>query len=189
MKKKVDRGLCTYGSFLEFFPLCTKEKQAGLLGDLRKQPRPQSLCGVSVPDSLNMLTYGLLDDIQTKASSQTPIEETCKILLQVEPCKLLQEDVNDVFGFSNFVTSEINRINKLFSSIKASYSKEEMMAGVESLNFGAFGVLDWYAQRMHIANQNDVRDIAWVRIYQCMKNDNDKNEYERRLSKVYQNKK
>ena len=101
----------------------------------------------------------------------------------------MDEDVNDVFGFVNFVANEILRINKVFSSIKVSYSPEEREAGVEELPFGSFGVLDWYAQRMHIANQNEVRDIAWVRIFQCMKNDNERNEYERRLSKIYSKKK
>lgn len=189
MKKNKDRDNCTYGKFLELFPLCTEEKQAGLMERLRKQPCPKMLCGKQVPDTLNTLSYGELDDLQTAATTETPIEETAKILLKVEPQALLDADVNDVFGFANFVTSEIKRINKVFASIKASYSQEERAAGVESLNFGAFGVLDWYAQRMHIANQNDVRDIAWVRIFQCMKNDNDKNEFQRRLYQIYSKKK
>ncbi len=29
-------------------------------------------------------TYGQLDDMQTAASSQQPIEETCKVLLQID---------------------------------------------------------------------------------------------------------
>lgn len=189
MKKEEDKDPCTYGKFLELFPLCTKEKQEELLERLRKQPCPQSICGKHVPDCLNMLTYGQLDDMQTAASSQQPIEETCKVLLEVDSNLLLNEDVNDVFGFSNFVTKEINRINKIFSSIKPSYSQEERAAGIESLNFGAFGVLDWYAQRMHIANQNEVRNISWLRIFQCMKNDNEKNEFERRLYQIYSKKK
>ena len=189
MKKKIDKDLCTYGKFLQFFPLCTKEKQTELLERLRKQPLPQVLCGKQVPSTLNTLSYGELDDLQTSASSQDPIGETAKILLGVKSEELFAEDVNVVFGFSNFVTSEIMRINKIFASIKPSYSQEERAAGIESLNFGSFGVLDWYAQRMHIANQNEVRDIAWVRIYQCMKNDNDKNEFERRLYQIYTKKK
>lgn len=189
MKKKEDRDLCTYGKFLELLPLCTEEKQSELLARLQKQPYPKALCGKQVPDNLNMLTYGELDDMQTAASTDTPIEETAKILLKIEPQELQEADVNDVFGFANFVTSEIKRINRMFATIKASYSQEEKAAGVESLNFGAFGVLDWYAQRMHIANQNDVRDIAWVRIFQCMKNDNDKNEFQRRLYQIYSKKK
>ena len=189
MKKNEDRDRCTYGNFLELLPLCKEERQTELLERLRKQPCPKMLCGKRVPDTLNMLTYGELDDLQTAATTETPIEGTTKILLKVEPQALQDEDVNDVFGFANFVTSEIKRINKVFASIKTSYSQEERAAGVESLNFGAFGVLDWYAQRMHIANQNDVRDIAWVRIFQCMKNDNDKNEFQRRLYQIYSKKK
>ena len=117
MKKKEDKAQCTYGKFLEFFPLCTKEKQEELLERLRKQPCPQSICGKHVQDSLNMLTYGQLDDMQTAASSQQPIEETCKVLLQVDSDLLLKEDVNDVFGFANFVTKEINRIMVAYLSM------------------------------------------------------------------------
>ena len=60
---------------------------------------------------------------------------------------------------------------------------------MEKLDFGSFGVLDWYARRMGITNQNEVREVAWVRIFQCMKNDAIKNEYERRLAKQYKPKK
>lgn len=189
MKAKTDKDLCTYGKFLQFFPLCKEGKQKGLLERLRKQPRPQFLCGKQVPTDLNALSYGELDDLQSAASAENVIEETAKILLGIKGEDLLNEDVNEVFGFANFITSEITRINKIFASIKPSYSQEERAAGIESLNFGSFGVLDWYAQRMHIANQNEVRDIAWVRIYQCMKNDNDKNEFERRLYQAYSKKK
>ncbi|GJG39125.1 hypothetical protein PRLR5107_15400 [Prevotella lacticifex] len=99
----------------------------------------------------------------------------------------MKADVNDVFGFLAFVTKELEKINKLFTSIKQTYSKEEEAAGIRELDFGSFGVLDWYARRMGIPNQNDVRDVAWVRIYQCMKNDNMQSEFERRLHKQYMN--
>ena len=89
--------------------------------------------------------------------------------------------------YKSFVTKELEKINKLFTSIKQTYSKEEEAAGIRELDFGSFGVLDWYARRMGIPNQNDVRDVAWVRIYQCMKNDNMQSEFERRLHKQYMN--
>jgi len=185
----MEKEKCSYGDFVLFFGLCNEDHQRELLGVLKEQERPRLLCGREVPKDLNGISYGKLDDLQTAAEAEDPFYETCNVLLGISKKELLEEDINDVFGFINFVTKEVNRINKIFSSIKPSYSQEEKMAGVESLDFGAFGVLDWYAQRMHIANQNDVRDISWMRIFQCMKNDNDKNEYERRLSKVYQNKK
>ena len=184
LDKELDKP-CTYGKFLLFFPFCIKEVQDELLEKLKAQPRPDRLCGVEVPQNLNSLSYGTLDDLQTAAGSKDVVGEVCHILLGLEPEKIKDEDVNKVFGFTNFVTRQLDNINRLFAAIKPHYSSEEKEAGIENLNFGSFGVLDWYAQRMHIANQNDVRDIAWVRIYQCMKNDNEKNEFERRLSEVY----
>ena len=186
---KKDNLKCSYKDFLLLIGLCNKDHQNELFDILKHQECPSYLCKRKIPKDLNKISYGQLDDLQTASEAEDPFFETAKILLGVNKKEFQEEDVNDIFGFINFVTNEVNRINKIFSSIKPSYSSEEKMAGVESLDFGAFGVLDWYAQRMHIANQNDVRDIAWVRIFQCMKNDNDKNEYERRLSKVYQKKK
>lgn len=184
-----DKEKCSYYDFLLMVGLCVDNKQKELMDILKRQERPDFLCGRAVPSDLNSITYGQLDDLQTAAESEDPFVETSKILLGVSREDLMEEDVNDVFGFINFVSKEILRINKVFSSIKASYSPEEREAGVEELSFGSFGVLDWYAQRMHIANQNEVRNVAWVRIFQCMKNDNERNEYERRLSKIYNKKK
>lgn len=186
---KSDKEKCSYHDFLLLVGLCKEDHQKELMDILNYQERPSYLCGHKVPKDLNSISYGQLDDLQTAAESEDPVVDACKILLGISKDEIMGEDVNKVFGFVNFVANEVIRINKIFSSIKVSYSAEEKAAGVESLSFGSFGVLDWYAQRMHIPNQNDVRDISWVRIYQCIKNDNERNEYERRLSKIYSNKK
>ena len=72
-------------------------------------------------------------------------------------------NVFDVFGFMHFCKDQLEKINKLFSSLKVNYSSEELSAGVKDLQFGPFGVLDWYARRMGITNQNEVREVAWGR--------------------------
>ena len=133
------------------------------------------------------MSYGTLDDLRSATAAEDPISECVRILLGISSVDLMDADVNDVFGFLSFVKEELKRINKLFGDIKQTYSKEEEAAGVRDLDFGSFGVLDWYARRMGITNQNDVRDVAWVRIYQCMKNDNMQSEFERRLHKQYMN--
>lgn len=188
-QRKVKDMDCRYKEFLQLFPFCDKAVQNELLERLKKQPRPSALCGREVPKDLNQLTYGTLDDLRSATSEDDPAGACAKVLLGIEPSDLLLEDVNDVFGFANFITAELTRINKVFKSIKVSYSKEEIAAGVEKLDFGSFGVLDWYARRMGITNQNEVREVAWVRIYQCLRNDAIKNEYERRLAKQYKPKK
>lgn len=185
--KKRNGDECSYNDFLVMLPYCAKGVQQDLLERLKEQPRPSFLCGVEVPKNLNALSYGTLDDLRSATAAEDPISECVRILLGVPTKELMQADVNDVFGFLSFVKGELEKINKLFADIKQSYSKEEEAAGVRELDFGSFGVLDWYARRMGITNQNDVRDVAWVRIYQCMKNDNMQSEFERRLHKQYMN--
>lgn len=185
--KRVMAEKCSYKDFLTLFPFCAKEVQNELLVRLRNQKKPYSLCRREVPVNLNSISYGMLDDLRTAASSDDPVGGCVRVLLGVNEAQLMDEDVNDVFGFVTFVTKELEKINKLFSGIKQTYSKEEEAAGIHDLDFGSFGVLDWYARRMGISNQNDVRDVAWVRIYQCMKNDNMQSEFERRLHKQYMN--
>lgn len=190
-KKRTSRKKqeCSYKDFLMLFPFATKEVQADLLERLKRQKRPNTLCGKVVPKDLNAITYGVLDDLRTAGGSDDPAGVCAKMLLGIEPHELMTEDVNDIFGFANFVTSELQRINNLFKSIKVQYSKEEIAAGIRELDFGSFGVLDWYARRMGITNQNEVREVAWVRIFQCMRNDCMRNNYERKLSKQYKPKK
>lgn len=168
-------------------PCCAESVQKDLLERLNAQARPYSLCGKEVPKNLSALSYGTLDDLRSATTTEDPIAECVRLLLGASSSDLLEADVNDVFGFLAFVKSELEKINKLFADIKRTYSKEEEAAGVHDLDFGSFGVLDWYARRMGITNQNEVRDVAWVRIYQCMKNDNDQAEFERRLHRQYMN--
>lgn len=185
--KKHNGDECSYKGFLVMLPCCAEKVQKDLLERLNAQPRPSFLCGVEVPKNLNALSYGTLDDLRSATATEDPISECVRILLGISSVDLMDADVNDVFGFLSFVKEELERINKLFGDIKQTYSKEEEAAGVRDLDFGSFGVLDWYARRMGITNQNDVRDVAWVRIYQCMKNDNMQSEFERRLHKQYMN--
>lgn len=186
-KNRLKGDVCTYKDFLTLFPHCDKNVKDDLLKRLQEQTRPSTFCGKEVPENLNALSYGTLDDLRTAAGEEDPISACCNVLLGIEPHQLLSADVNDVFGFLSFIKCELEKINKLFTAIHQTYSKEEEAAGIRELDFGSFGILDWYARRMGITNQNEVRDVAWVRIYQCMKNDNMQSEFERRLHKQYMN--
>ena len=186
-KKPIEHTPPTYKEFLNLHRLCSEEVRKEDEEILSKQPRPEYLCGERVPESLNLLTYGQLDDMRN-ITDKKDIAYQLSYIVFGKTLNLLDEDVNKVFGFVNFCASEVERINKLFSSLKHDYSAEERQAGVESLNFGSFGVLDWYAKRMGITNQNDVRDVAWVRIFKCMQNDHAQQEFEKRLQDIYMKK-
>lgn len=179
----------TYGEFLILLPLCHKDHQEELLATLKQAKRPAFVCGKEVPANLNTITYGQLDDFsRISQSEEDPAVKVFSILLGLEASQVYQLNVFDVFGMLNFVRSELERINALFADIQPTHSSEEIAAGIEDLNFGTFGVIDWYAKRMGITNQDEVYDVAWIRIYTCMKNDNEKAEFEQRLNKQYMEK-
>lgn len=186
--KRQDNGLfrvSKYGEFMVLLQCCTEEHVSELLEQLSEAEKPKMICGHEVPDNLNMISYGMLDDFSRIDPQEDPAAQILKTMFDVDDVDIMEANVIDVFGFLNFIRNEIDRINKLFKSIKVSFSSEEVAAGVESLDFGTFGVVDWYARRMGITNQDEVYDIGWIRIFTCMKNDNEKNEYEARLHKQY----
>lgn len=187
-KPKTSTGISTYGELLVLLPCCTKAHTEELLEQLSHARKPLFIAGKETPSDLNTITYGTLDDLSRLSERDDVGAKVCEILLGLSPEEVYTANVFDVFGFLHFVRNELDRINKLFSSIKVTHSAEEIAAGVESLSFGTFGVIDWYARRMGITNQDEVYQVAWIRIYTCMKNDNEKSEYESRLHKQYMNK-
>ena len=177
----------TYGEFLTLFPCCSRAHQKELLETLDKATCPKFLDGKEVPENLFAISYGKLDELRNASNKVDPGAECIKIILGIDLERIYRLNVFDVFGFARFCKEQIEKINNLFSALKINYSPEEVAAGVKDLQFGSFGVLDWYAKRMGITNQNEVLDVAWIRIYNCMKNDTEQNNYERRLRKQYLN--
>lgn len=191
MKKKATiKRAYSYFEFLHLLPFCSDEVKESLLNQLQKAEKPTEFGGVKVPENLYEVSYGLLDDLAniSKQNNGDPMADAICLILQTTIDKVYEANVFDVFGLSKWIGEEVKKINKLFERISPNYSPEEIAAGVKALNFGSFGVLDWYASRQGISDQNLVRDVAWVRIYTCMKNDNIKAEYNKRLNKQYQQK-
>lgn len=175
----------SYQEFLTLIPCCSESHRVELLETLKEAKCPGFINDIEVPKNLSTISYGKLVDLREAAESNDPPAQCMKIILGISILDVYKLNVVDVFGFLNFCTKEIEKINKLFASIKVKYTSEELSAGVKDLDFGPFGVMDWYARRMGITNQNEVRDVAWIRIYNCMKNDAEQNNYERRLRDQY----
>lgn len=187
MEKKGLEKYC-YRDFLTLFPLCTDENRKEIIDALNAEERPTFIAGKQVMRDLNAITYGQLDDLSQIKKSPDPLAAAFEIILELDLAVVYALPVTKVFGFGNFVTKEVERINKLFSDITLDHTADEISAGINELNFGSFGVLDWYARRMRISNQNEVRSVPWVRIYTCMKNDTAQVAYERRYNQVIINK-
>lgn len=180
----------TYSEVVRLWRFCSAESQNQIAAALDAAKKPGWFAGKETPENLNLLSYGALDDLATiaKRTGVDPMLEAVALIMDVDKETAALQNAFDVFGLGKWIAKEVERINKLFAAISPHYSSEEVAAGVRSLNFGSFGVLDWYAHRQGIADQNQVRDVAWVRIYTCMANDNAKAEYEKRLNKQYQQK-
>jgi hypothetical protein len=105
-------------------------------------------------------------------------------LTGLKPERVASRPAIEVLGIVNMVKDEMERIGKLFQSLNSEKTSEEMSAGIDKLNFGTFGIVDWYAKRMGIIDHNEVFATPWARIYQCMKIDHENNEFEKRYRKV-----
>lgn len=110
-----------------------------LLEQIKKLPKPDFISGVRLPDNLNDTTIGQLMGLQSISSDVDCIMIPCHVLLgfsveQIEVC-----EVEDVLGFSSWVTKEVERITKLFETTSVAPTPEEKRAGVDQLSLACLG--------------------------------------------------
>lgn len=156
---------------------------------IKNLPKPYSVGGVKTPDSLNDITIGELMELQSAENERELILKCCTILLSLDERNALKSQADEVLGFSVWVSKELERIAKLFQGTTIPPTPEEKQAGVDSLNFGMFGILDYYALRMGITDHEEVEKVKWIRVYKCLDMDAKKARYEKRLRTIYAKKK
>lgn len=160
--------------------------QEGLRKQIEELPKPEFIGNKRTLSDLNDITMGQLIMLQSMGDSKDVALIPCKTLLCMEEKEILSAKAETILGFSMWVITEVDRINKLFSSTSVKPTKEEKQAGVEKLSFGMFGMIDHYALRMGIANHEDVEKVPWIRIYKCLDIDSEKAKFQRRLQEVYE---
>lgn len=150
-----------------------------------KFSRPSFVGDHEVPENLNQLSIGQLIDLSQLNDSEESLYQIVTIVLGMSHEEVEQARAVDVVRMVGWVTGEVERINKLFESTDtAKPTQQEKKAGIDTLKFGLFGMLDWYAVRMGISDHDQVLKTPWLRIYKCMDMDNKRNQYERNLQKV-----
>jgi hypothetical protein len=162
------------------------DKESQLM--LSHAPKPSCLCRAYTPETLDYLTFGEYLDLKRIKTDEDVLCIPAQVVLKQKLKHIMKADVRDVFGFSRWVIDEVVKINKMFSEINQAATPEERAAGIERLQFGDFGMIDWYAQRMRIQDHDDVLKLPWRRIYQVMKNDGEIAAYRKRLEKEYNKK-
>lgn len=156
---------------------------------LQHAKRPLKVGGVETPSTLNDLSLGELMQLQGISSEREMILVPCKVLLGLDERKVMRSEAYDVLAFVFWAAREVERINKLFASTNVPPTPEEKQAGADKMNFGMFGLIDYYAQRMGITDHEAVEYVPWVRVYKCLDMDAQRIRMDRRLRKVLERRK
>lgn len=148
---------------------------------------PARIGGIDAPQDLNDLTLGQLIQLESIGAEKGVFAAIAVVLLGKDEAWAAKAPAMEMLGLRNMVVKEQNHIAGLFQSLSHEPDAAEVMAGIESLNFGMFGLADWYARRMGISDHDEAFNTPWLRIWQCRKNDHDEAEYQKRLQKIRTN--
>jgi len=145
--------------------------------------RPAYIGQTKCPEDLSALTIGQLIELGEAQGGDVDYR-IAEIVLGIDRettdgCRAI-----DVVAFLSWVGGQVKHINRLFEQVQTKPTAKEKQAGVENLQFGLFGILDWYAKRMGITNHDEVLTVPWLRIYKCMDMDNKTEQYQRRLNEI-----
>lgn len=142
--------------------------------------RPPKVGKHKTPENFEALTFGQLVELTQHG---TPVD-VCRITLGMTEREVAKAKATEVVRFVAWSTEQLQKINALFAKLKSTPSPLEIQAGVDKLNFGLFGIVDQYAQRMGITDHNEVMNTSWMVVYKCLEIDYQKAQYERRYNKI-----
>ena len=173
----------TVADVLHWEPFLNDEQ----LAELRKVACPAKIGRKQAPQDLNDITLGQLIQLETIGAEIGIFAAIAVVFLNKSPEWAMDAPALPMLGLRNMVVAEQDRIAALFASLTRDHTAAEIMAGIESLNFGMFGLADWYARRMGISDHDEAFNTPWLRIWQCRKNDIEESEYKERLQKIQHN--
>lgn len=151
---------------------------------LEQYTRPAYVGSMRTPSDFNLLTIGQLIELSDISDDNESMYKVVEVTMGLTRDEIASARAVDVVRYVGWAVTEVERINKLFGSLAPHPTAKEKQAGIDTLQFGLFGMLDWYALRMGITNHDDVLQVPWMRIYKCMDMDNLRHAYERRYSKI-----
>lgn len=177
-----NRNIKRVRGFLYWEPMLADFKKA----ELAKVRPPKKIYGRRVPADLSGLTFEQLVQLWDIEDTRTFFTRAGEVILGLPEWLVLESPTMPFLGFMNMVGREVAKIRKAFESCGDINppTAQEMKAGCSELDFGVFGIADWYAQRMGITDHDEVFRTKWTRIYQCMHNDAKVAAYRRRLDEI-----
>lgn len=150
-------------------------------------PCPRTFHKVAIPQDLQQETFGTLTRLQMAPKDNDYLKTCCALVSTftgINPDRVASSKAIEVLGVVNMIKAEMERIGRLFQALQSDKTSEEIRAGIDKLDFGAFGLVDWYAKRMGIVDHEEVFKTPWQRIYQCLKIDHENAEFEKRYRNI-----
>ena len=169
----------TVADLLHWEPYLTVEQ----LDELKAVACPAEIGRKQAPQDLNDITLGQLIQLEVVGAEKGIFAAIAVVLLGRSEEWAMSAPALPMLGLRNMVVAEQDRIAGLFKMLEREPDAAEVMAGIDKLNFGMFGLADWYAKRMGIQDHDAVFDTPWIRIWQCRKNDIEQGEYQERLQR------
>jgi hypothetical protein len=145
--------------------------------------RPEYVGQTKCPEDMAGVTIGQLLEMGEADGPNTDYR-IIDIMLGMDKAQADKCRATEVVAFLSWISRQVKHINRLFEQVQTKPTAKEKQAGVENLQFGLFGILDWYAKRMGITNHDEVLDVPWMRIYKCMDMDNKVERFQRRLNEI-----
>lgn len=171
----------TYKEFVTIFPVL--DDKDGVVERIKALPTPKEVCGAKVPENLNGMTMGQLLELQG-CSQEDIMVKAVPIILGVPEKRVQHEQAERVLSFNMFVARELKRIADLFASIVVPLTPLQERAGYGKLDFGPFALIDSFALRMRITDHEEVERVPWIRVFQCMKMDAEREICRRRAEEI-----
>lgn len=148
--------------------------------------RPGKVGRYKVPQNFDELTIGQVLELSS-LDDENIVTGICRIVLGMQPKEVMAARAVEVVRFVGWASGELEKINRLFEQARTEPTTEERRAGIQNLDFGLFGMIDWYAIRMGIHDHDEVLGVNWMRVYKCVDMDNKKAMFQRRLQEVISN--
>lgn len=165
---------------------------ADTVAAIKELNAPRKICGTPCPANLQRVNYGTLITLQSVGAGtyyETATNLVAALFPEIKRERIDNAPAADVLGVVAMIAREMERIGKLFATLNNDPTPEEQRAGVELLQFGAFGIADYYAKRMGITDHETAFKTPWARIFKCLSMDKARGDYEKRLRNILQNNK
>lgn len=172
----------TFEEYLAIEPLLSEDSKREVL----TIPRPRKVGKCEVPENLNDLTIGALLMMQRGGKDARSLcGVVARDVVGTTFEALMEAKAYDVIGLLNFVAEEMQRISKLFSEAGRKPTSQEIRAGYNELDFGAFGIIDWFTQRSNgRLSHEEASAVKWPLILEAMRKDAKLERYGRRYEEV-----